>query len=147
MFLDLEWFSLIGEDKTLSIKLGAEVGDASTEDIVMVRGIAEDVDRAVKEIEKMVLAAKNDEIDNSYVRMVRSYLAAASTDPAIAISLLSLRSDASSFLVLLERKARASTNSVTCWVSRLTSPTIMTTGIRRSRRKRRRHLVRRLRLR
>lgn len=91
MFLDLGWSSLIGEDKTLSIKLGAEVGDASTEDIVMVRGIAEDVDRAVKEIEKMVLDAKNDEIDNSYVRMIWDSRAAASTDPAIITSLLSSR--------------------------------------------------------
>ena len=60
--------SIIGEDKTLSIKLGADAGDATTEDIIVVRGISADVNRAVKEIEQIVEAAKNDEIINSYVR-------------------------------------------------------------------------------
>ena len=59
--------SIIGEDKTLSIKFGAEVGDSTTEDIIQVRGISSDVDRAVKEIEKIVEDAKNDEIVGSYV--------------------------------------------------------------------------------
>ena len=59
---------IIGEDKTLSIKLGADAGDPTTEDIIVVRGISADVNRAVKEIEQIVEAAKNDEIINSYVR-------------------------------------------------------------------------------
>ncbi|CAL1707288.1 unnamed protein product [Somion occarium] len=59
--------AIIGEDKTLSVKVGAEAGDASTEDIILVRGISQDVDRAVKEIQKIVEDAKNDEIVSSYV--------------------------------------------------------------------------------
>ncbi|KAI0695460.1 hypothetical protein BC835DRAFT_1306012 [Cytidiella melzeri] len=58
--------AIIGEDKTLSIKLGAEVGDPSTEDIIQIRGASADVTRAVKEIEKIVEDAKNDEIVGSY---------------------------------------------------------------------------------
>ncbi|KAI0093251.1 hypothetical protein BDY19DRAFT_417317 [Irpex rosettiformis] len=58
--------AIIGEDKTLSVKLGADVGDSTTEDIIQVRGISADVDRAVKEIEKIVEDAKNDEIVGSY---------------------------------------------------------------------------------
>ncbi|KAJ3513316.1 hypothetical protein NLJ89_g3016 [Agrocybe chaxingu] len=58
--------AIIGEDTTLSIKVGAEAGDASTEDIILVRGVSADVDRAVKEIRKIVEDAKNDEIVNSY---------------------------------------------------------------------------------
>ncbi|KAH9485184.1 Vigilin 1 [Psilocybe cubensis] len=57
--------AIIGEDTTLSIKVGAEAG-ASTEDIIIVRGVSSDVDRAVKEIQKIVENAKNDEIVNSY---------------------------------------------------------------------------------
>lgn len=49
------------------MKLGAEVGDPSTEDIIQIRGISADVTRAVKEIEKIVADAKNDEIVSSYV--------------------------------------------------------------------------------
>ena len=37
--------AIIGEDKTLSIKLGADAGQAS-EDYILVRGISGDVDRA-----------------------------------------------------------------------------------------------------
>lgn len=59
--------SIIGEDKTLSVKFGAEAGDASTEDIIVIRGIRADVDRAVKEIKKIVEDAQNDEIVSSYV--------------------------------------------------------------------------------
>ena len=58
--------AIIGEDKTLSIKLGADAGQAS-EDYILVRGISGDVDRAVAEIRKIVEDAKNDEIVGSYV--------------------------------------------------------------------------------
>jgi hypothetical protein len=58
---------IVGEDKTLSIKVGIEAGDSSTEDIILVRGASSEVDRAVKEILKIVEDAKNDEIVNSYV--------------------------------------------------------------------------------
>lgn len=58
--------AIIGEDKTLSIKVGAEAGDASNEDIILVRGASSDVDRAIKEILKIVEDAKNDEIVNSF---------------------------------------------------------------------------------
>ncbi|OSD06860.1 hypothetical protein PYCCODRAFT_1431051 [Trametes coccinea BRFM310] len=57
--------AIIGEDKTLSIKVGAEAGQ-STEDAILVRGISADVDRAVGEILKIVEDAKNDEIVSSY---------------------------------------------------------------------------------
>ncbi|KAH9858738.1 hypothetical protein C2E23DRAFT_799907 [Lenzites betulinus] len=57
--------AIIGEDKTLSIKLGADAGQA-TEDAILVRGISADVERAVTEIRKIVEDAKNDEIVSSY---------------------------------------------------------------------------------
>jgi hypothetical protein len=47
--------------------VGIEAGDLSTEDVILVRGASSEVDRAVKEILKIVENAKNDEIVNSYV--------------------------------------------------------------------------------
>jgi hypothetical protein len=64
---------IIGEDKTLCIKFGAEAGDPSTHDIIFVRGISSEVDRAVKDIRQIVQNAKNDEIVNSYVRSYFSF--------------------------------------------------------------------------
>ncbi|KAJ7091167.1 hypothetical protein C8R44DRAFT_891570 [Mycena epipterygia] len=58
--------AIIGEDKTLSIKVGAEANDPSGEDVIVLRGASGDVDRAVKEVLKIVENAKNDEIVNSY---------------------------------------------------------------------------------
>lgn len=58
--------AIIGEDKTLSIKVGTDAGQAS-EDFILVRGISADVDRAVGEIRKIVEDAKNDEIVSSFV--------------------------------------------------------------------------------
>ncbi|KAH7913169.1 hypothetical protein BJ138DRAFT_1171481 [Hygrophoropsis aurantiaca] len=58
--------AIIGEDTTLSIKVGAEVGDASSQDVILVRGATADVDRAVKEITRVVEDAKNDAIVSSY---------------------------------------------------------------------------------
>ncbi|KAF7321750.1 hypothetical protein MKEN_00696700 [Mycena kentingensis (nom. inval.)] len=58
--------AIIGEDKTLSIKVGKEANDPSGEDVISLRGASGDVDRAVKEILKIVEDAKNDEIVNSY---------------------------------------------------------------------------------
>nr|GAT43004.1 predicted protein [Mycena chlorophos] len=58
--------AIIGEDKTLSIKFGQEANDPSGEDVIALRGASGDVDRAVKEILKIVEDAKNDEIVNSY---------------------------------------------------------------------------------
>lgn len=63
---------IIGEDKTLSIKVGADAGDLSGEDVILVRGVSADVDRAVKEILKIVDDAKNDEIISSFVRDINS---------------------------------------------------------------------------
>jgi hypothetical protein len=60
---------IIGEDTTLSIKVGAEAADSTTQDVIVVRGVSTDVDRAVKEILKIVEDAKNDEIVNSYVSL------------------------------------------------------------------------------
>ena len=59
-------FSIIGEDNGLFIKSGAEAGDATTEDIIHVHGVREDVDRAVKHILKVVEDAKQDEILSSF---------------------------------------------------------------------------------
>ncbi|KAJ7647072.1 hypothetical protein FB45DRAFT_892251 [Roridomyces roridus] len=58
--------AIIGEDKTLSIKVGAEAADPSGEDVIAIRGASTDVDRVVKEILTIVESAKNDEIVNSY---------------------------------------------------------------------------------
>ncbi|KAG2150530.1 hypothetical protein DEU56DRAFT_33581 [Suillus clintonianus] len=58
--------AIIGEDTTLSIKVGAQAGDASDEDVILVRGAIIDVDRAVKEILQVVEDAKNDAIVSSY---------------------------------------------------------------------------------
>jgi hypothetical protein len=59
---------IIGEEKALSVKVGAEANDPSTEDVILVRGASAEVDRAVKEILKIVEDAKNDLILSSYVR-------------------------------------------------------------------------------
>lgn len=61
---------IIGEDKTLSIKVGAEAGDPSTEDVILVRGVSADVDRAVKDILRIVDDAKNDAVVSSYVSLL-----------------------------------------------------------------------------
>ncbi|KAG9316397.1 hypothetical protein JVU11DRAFT_2430 [Chiua virens] len=58
--------AIIGEDKALSIKVGADAGDSSTQDVILVRGISADVDRAAKEILQLVEDAKNDAIVSSY---------------------------------------------------------------------------------
>lgn len=55
----LVFVRIIGEDKTLSIKF--------VDDTVVLRGISADVDRAAREIEKIVEDAKNDEIVGSFV--------------------------------------------------------------------------------
>jgi hypothetical protein len=59
--------AIIGEENTLSIKIGKEAGQADRVDVVLVRGTASEVDRAVQEITKIVEDAKNDEIVSSYV--------------------------------------------------------------------------------
>ena len=59
--------SIIGEDKALSIKFGAEANNPSGEDVILIRGASADVNRAAKEIHKIVEDAKNDEIVSSYV--------------------------------------------------------------------------------
>ena len=58
---------IIGEDTILSIKVGSDAADSITQDVIVVRGISADVDRAVKGILKIVEDAKNDEIVNSHV--------------------------------------------------------------------------------
>jgi hypothetical protein len=57
---------IIGEDKTLSIKVGGDAGP-DTEDTIVIRGASVDVDRAVQEITQIVQNAENDQIVNSYV--------------------------------------------------------------------------------
>ncbi|KIK33815.1 hypothetical protein CY34DRAFT_18140 [Suillus luteus UH-Slu-Lm8-n1] len=58
--------AIIGEDTTLSIKFGGEVGNGSDEDVILVRDASLDVDRAVRDISKVVEDAKNDAIVSSY---------------------------------------------------------------------------------
>lgn len=58
---------IIGEDKALFIKFGAEAGDPSTEDIIWLCGISSEVDRAVERIHQIVECAKEDAIASSYV--------------------------------------------------------------------------------
>lgn len=59
---------IIGEEKTISIKLGSEAGHTDGDDFVLIRGPRTEVERAVKEIKEIVENAKNDVIVNSYVR-------------------------------------------------------------------------------
>lgn len=66
--------AIIGEDKVLSVKVGqqAKVGPGAAplgKDDIVIRGPTAEVDRAVKEINKIVEDAKNDEIDNGFVRL------------------------------------------------------------------------------
>lgn len=61
--------AIIGEDITLSIKFGTDTGEAK-EDVILIRGIASEVDRATREIRAIAEKAENDEIDNSFVRNV-----------------------------------------------------------------------------
>ncbi|KAL4267736.1 K Homology domain-containing protein [Pleurotus pulmonarius] len=58
--------AIIGEDKALSIKIGAEAGDLTSQDVIKVRGTSADVSSAIKKILEIVEKAKNDEIENSY---------------------------------------------------------------------------------
>ncbi|KAL4080328.1 hypothetical protein V8B97DRAFT_2020946 [Scleroderma yunnanense] len=58
--------SIIGEDNALFIKFGADAGDPSTEDIIRLRGIGSDVDRAVEQIHQIVEDAKAEAIANSF---------------------------------------------------------------------------------
>ncbi|KAH7108044.1 hypothetical protein BKA62DRAFT_680818 [Auriculariales sp. MPI-PUGE-AT-0066] len=64
--------ALIGVDSTLAIKLGTDAakflpaGQTATAQTIAVRGVAADVARAIKDINRIVEEAKNDEIDNSY---------------------------------------------------------------------------------
>jgi KH domain len=65
--------AIIGEDKALAIKLGHDAkklvnDDANDNNIIVIRGASTDVDRASKEILRIVEEAKNDEIDNSHVK-------------------------------------------------------------------------------
>jgi hypothetical protein len=60
-------FRIIGEEKALCLKVGAEANDPSTEDVILVRGVSAEVDRAVKDILKIVEDAKKDLILSSYV--------------------------------------------------------------------------------
>ncbi|KAI9508228.1 SCP160 protein [Russula earlei] len=72
--------AIIGEEKALSIKVGAEANEPSTEDVILVRGASAEVERAVRDILKIVEDAKNDlilsshsvefEIDREYVGRV-----------------------------------------------------------------------------
>ena len=109
---------IIGEDKTLSIKLGADAGNASTDDIIVIRGVSKDVDRAVKEIQKIVEDAKNDEIVSSYVRPTHLIHMVSNDLHSFYVhcSLLSSRLTVNMLAVSLVLKVPVSTDSVTLLV-------------------------------
>ena len=109
---------IIGEDKTLSIKLGADAGNASTDDIIVIRGVSKDVDRAVKEIQKIVEDAKNDESVSSYVRPTHLIHMASNDSHSFYVpcSLLSSRLTVNMLAVSLVLKVPVSTDSVTLLV-------------------------------
>jgi hypothetical protein len=63
---------IIGEEKTLSIKVGSQAklgpGQAPlADDVILIRGPSNEVDRAAREIRNIVDKAQNDEIDNGHV--------------------------------------------------------------------------------
>ncbi|KAF8325199.1 uncharacterized protein EI90DRAFT_3000061 [Cantharellus anzutake] len=63
--------AVIGEEKILSIKVGAQVRpspDATPlgQDDIQIRGPSSEVDRAIREIREIVQKAEQDEIDNGY---------------------------------------------------------------------------------
>jgi hypothetical protein len=60
-------YSIIGEEKTVSVKVGKDAKHADGEDFILVRGQVSEVDRAVKEINKIVQDAKDDVILSGYV--------------------------------------------------------------------------------
>jgi hypothetical protein len=99
---------ILGEDKALSIKVGASAGKPLSEDVILVRGASTQVDRAVKVILQIVEDAKNGVIDENYVRWFTtcSYCVILMFSDSLPnlISIVSL-SDAS-----LAPKARVSTN-------------------------------------
>jgi len=115
---------IIGEDKTLSIKVGAEAGDPSTQDVIVIRGPSLDVDNAVQRIHRIVDEAKNDEIVNSYVR-IQELCIYFPSDTFFSQQNSTLIKSMSG--VLLVHKAQASTNFennlVSRWMSLTTSMT------------------------
>jgi len=125
---------IIGEDITLSIKLGADAGAAGNEDVILVRGISSDVDRAVKAISNIVESAKNDEIINSYVCRVPLLFLIGTNFPS---SSPSSKLSGSMLAVSLVRRARALTSFAINLVFVSMSLTRLTT---KSSRRRRRNL-------
>jgi len=117
-------FRIIGEDKTLSIKVGVEAGDPSTQDVIVIRGPSSDVDNAVQRIYRIVEEAKNDEIVNSYVRL-RGLCTYFSSDTFFSLQNSTLTK--SMLGVLLVHKAQASTNSENNLVSKWMSLTTLMT--------------------
>lgn len=63
--------AIIGEDKLVSVRVGAGKGDSSSPDAdsITIRGPAPDVDRVEKEILQIVHEAKNDLIINGHVSL------------------------------------------------------------------------------
>ncbi|KAG8907944.1 hypothetical protein FRB99_001452 [Tulasnella sp. 403] len=64
--------SIIGEEQTLSIKVGASAKlgphkEALADDAILIRGPSSEVDRAIAEIRKIVEDAQREEIETSYV--------------------------------------------------------------------------------
>ena len=126
---------IIGEDKALSIKVGAEAGDPSTQDVIMVRGVSADVDRAVKEILQVVEDAKNDAIVSSYVSQFNLCIIFV-TDLRATSSPQSSKSTGNMLAELLVRRESVLTGCETSSVSESTFLTKLRTRRRIVRRRR-----------
>jgi hypothetical protein len=125
--------ALIGEEKTISIKLGKDAGQEDRVDVVLVRGQSSEVDRAVKDIAKMVEDAKNDQIASSYVSYSSLSMSNSTTDHSCSRPNSTLIINSS--LASSGRVAPASINFANNWVSRSTLMSWTTrTRIRRLRR-------------
>jgi hypothetical protein len=59
----------MGEDSAVWIKFGKDAGEGASEDTILIHGSSSDVDRAVKDILRIVEDAKNDLILSGYVRV------------------------------------------------------------------------------
>jgi hypothetical protein len=133
---------IIGEEKALSVKVGAEANDPSTEDVILVRGVSAEVDRAVKDILKIVEDAKNDLILSSYV--------CPSSSPLVTCELtvsrwLNLRLTVNTWDALLARRAQVSIGSANHSASKSTLQTMVMISRTQARRERERLKSRRLR--
>lgn len=66
--------AIIGEDRLVNVTFGSSSkskGTQAEEDSVVIRGTPKEIERVQKEMERIVVEAKDTEITNSYVRAAR----------------------------------------------------------------------------